>query len=66
MAIDKEAGFSICAYEPSDKCYNIRVRNNIAAGSSYSGFALGISYKCGEENTQQVFTNNIAHSNYGK
>jgi len=52
MTIDKEAGFSICAYNSGDKCSDIRVRNNIAAGSTYSGFALGVSYKCGEENTQ--------------
>ena len=51
MAIDKEGGFSICAYYPSDKCSGIKVRNNIAAGSTYAGFALGVSYKCGEENT---------------
>jgi len=52
MTIDKEGGFSICAYDPIDKCSDIRVRNNIAAGSTYAGFAIGVSYKCGEENTQ--------------
>ena len=50
--VDKEGQFSICAYNLKDKCSDIRVRNNIAAGSSYAGFALGVSYKCGEENTQ--------------
>ena len=52
MAVDKEAGFSICAYFPGDKCSNIRVRNNIAAGTTYAGFVLGVGYKCGEESTQ--------------
>jgi hypothetical protein len=49
--VDKEGGFSICAYDPEDKCSDIRVRNNIAAGSTYAGFVLGVGYKCGEENT---------------
>jgi len=50
--VDKEGCFSICAYDVKDKCYDIRVRNNIAAGSSYAGFVLGVGYKCGEESTQ--------------
>jgi hypothetical protein len=50
--VDKEGGFSICAYDLKDKCYDIRLRNNIAAGGSYAGFVLGVGYKCGEENTQ--------------
>jgi len=62
---DKESAFSICAYFEKDKCSAISVVNNIGAASSVSGFAMGVGYNCGEEATQKVFRNNVAHSNYG-
>jgi len=46
---DKEGSFSICAYFKGDKCSGISVINNIASGSPYSGFVVGVGYNCGEE-----------------
>jgi len=50
--VDKEGCFSICAYDVKDKCYDIRVRNNITAGTTNAGFVLGVGYKSREESTQ--------------
>jgi polygalacturonase len=59
--LDKEAGFSICAYHFPDPCQDIQVTNNIAGGIVYAGF-LAPAHACGEEDTQTVFRNNTAHS----
>jgi hypothetical protein len=59
--VDKEAGFSICAYNWPDNCENISLTNNIAGGVAFAGF-LAPAHRCGEELTQTVFRDNVAHS----
>jgi len=37
--IDRRAGITVCGYNwPKDKCKNIFINNNIAAGVPYAGF----------------------------
>ena len=59
--LDKEGGFSICAYNFPDPCSDISVTNNIAGGVAYAGF-LAPAHACGEASTQTVFRDNVAHS----
>ena len=59
--LDKEAGFSICAYHFPDPCTDIHVTNNIAGGIVYGGF-LAPAHDCGEASTQTFFRGNVAHS----
>lgn len=60
MVLDKEAAYSICAYsEPDSACTDITVKNNLAAGSVYSGFVM-IGNECGD--TSGRFSGNVAHS----
>lgn len=48
--LDKEGGFSICAYHFPDACSDISVTNNIAGGVAYAGF-LAPAHPCGEAST---------------
>lgn len=61
MAVDKEAGMTICSYNEPDSCTDISVINNIVGGVQYAGFLM-FGHDCGQSATQQVFRNNVAHS----
>lgn len=56
--IDKEGAYSICAYMEGDKCTDVTLTNNLAAGSSYAGFLLHAP-NCGD---YKSVSGNIAHS----
>jgi hypothetical protein len=58
--LDKSAAFSICTYFGSDPtCADIKVKNNLAAGSIYSGFLLP-GHDCAD--TSGRYSGNVAHS----
>jgi hypothetical protein len=58
--VDKSGAFSICAYNgPDAACTDIKVRNNLAAGSVYGGFVT-IGHDCGDYSSR--FEGNVAHS----
>lgn len=60
MVLDKSAAFSICTYFGSDPtCADIKVKNNLAAGSVYSGFLLP-GHDCAD--TSGRYSGNVAHS----
>jgi len=60
MAMDKEAGVSVCAYFGPSQCSSIQVTNNIVGGAVYAGFAA-MGHECGDY-TSNVFKYNVAHS----
>lgn len=52
--------YAICTYDgPDPSCTNIKLRNNIAAGSIHGGF-LTTGHDCGDYKSQ--FEGNVAHS----
>jgi hypothetical protein len=57
-SVDKGGAFSICAYWEPDNCQDIKVRNNLAAGSTYAGFVTP-GHDCGDYDS---FGGNVAHS----
>jgi len=64
MAVDLEAAFAICSVKNGDRCSDISIVNNIAAGATYAGFVVP-AHDCGDTN-QKLFRDNIAHSVWGK
>lgn len=56
--VDKGGGYSICALKDGDPCTDVRVRNNIAAGTPYAGFVT-VGHDCGK---YDMMGGNIAHS----
>lgn len=56
---DPKVGISVCAFNYGDKCKNVKVLNNIVAGTDFAGFAT-YGHNCG--NYDNTFKNNIAHS----
>lgn len=56
--VDKGGGFSICALQSGDPCTDVRVRNNIAAGTPYAGFVT-VGHECGK---YDMMGGNVAHS----
>ena len=64
MLVDIEAGFAICSKKENDRCSDISVVNNIAAGAAYAGFVVP-AHDCGDT-AQKVFRDNVAHSTNGE
>lgn len=63
--VDKEACYSVCAYEGNfDVCSNVSLTNSIASGCMYAGF-VAPGHKCGDAETQSNFRGNLAHSVLG-
>lgn len=60
--LNKDAVVSVCATDPQDKCYNLIVKGNIAAGSDTLYGFVSYAHTCGQAAHQQAFRNNIAHS----
>jgi hypothetical protein len=61
MFEDKRGGFAICSYF-SSACTDVKVKNNIATGVTFSGFIVP-GDDCGT--SYHKFYNNVAHSNAG-
>lgn len=58
--MDKAGAFSICAYFGDDPaCADIKMRNNLAAGSTYGGFVT-VGHDCGDYSSR--YEGNVAHS----
>lgn len=59
---DKEGGLLSCTYykDSGDKCSDLKITNNIVAGSVWTGFT-GIAHECGKY-TSNYFKGNVAHS----
>jgi len=64
MLVDVEAAYGICSQKESDRCSDISIVNNIAAGSTYAGFTVP-AHDCGDKK-QKIFRDNVAHSIAGK
>ena len=47
---DPSGAFVICGFNDPDQCENLKVVNNIAAGSDYTGFGA-VAHSCGQEST---------------
>lgn len=63
QAVDKAGAFSICAYNgPDAACNDIKLRNNLAAGSVYGGFVT-IGHDCDDYSSR--YEGNVAHSIHG-
>jgi hypothetical protein len=61
--VDKAGGVSVCAYFGDDpSCVDLKVRNNIVAGSVYGGFVMP-GHDCG--NYDGRYSGNVAHSIHG-
>ena len=62
---DPNAGIVMCGEKEGDKCFDVRVTNNVVAsvedtGVDTTGYSV-MNHKCGDYQTV-VFQNNIAHS----
>jgi len=57
--VDQVGGVLICSLTYPKPCPNMRITNNIVAGSIFSGFHVP-GHDCGKSNT--VFKDNVAHS----
>lgn len=60
MAIDNGGGILGCAIIEGDKCFDIKIMNNIVAGAVFTSFAA-YAHECNDYSTI-VFKNNVAHS----
>jgi len=58
-SIDQVGGVLICSLSFPTPCPNMRITNNIVAGSVFSGFHVP-GHNCGKSNT--AFKDNVAHS----
>lgn len=61
--IDKLAGFVACGYLYHDVCEDIKVVNNILAGTEFYGFVMP-GHDCDDKDSE-TFRNNIQHSTNG-
>lgn len=57
--VDRRAAYTICALLENDKCRNIKITRNIAAGAAYAGFVMP-GHDCGVYD--DTISHNIAHS----
>jgi len=59
MSVDQTGGVLMCSLTFPKPCPNLRITNNIVAGSIYGGF-FAPGHDCGR--TNNVFKDNVAHS----
>jgi len=45
--VDPMAGFAICAFIETDICTNIKITNNIVAGTQFTAYAVA-GHDCGD------------------
>lgn len=53
---------SICALNPEDKCRNLIIKSNIAAGSDVKYGFISYTHNCGQGAHQHSFRDNVVHS----
>lgn len=61
--VDKDAAVAICSFNSADKCKELEITNNIAAGNEVEYGFISYTHNCGQSASQKVFKSNTAYSN---